>query len=107
MAKCLLAFRGGSMPEGAEAQVLTVWTTWLTAIGGAVADPGNPYTESRAISPGGTVGPVGPAALIGYPILSADSLVAAVALARSCPVTPLPGHAPARSHPLTGPPGPI
>jgi hypothetical protein len=88
MAKYLLAFRGGSMPEGdeAQAQVLTAWTAWFTALGGAVADPGNPSTVSRSIAPDGTTGPVGPATLSGYTILNADSLDAAVALASSCPV---------------------
>ena len=32
------------------------------------------------------IGPQGPASLSGYTILSADSLDAAVALSRSCPV---------------------
>jgi hypothetical protein len=88
MAKYLLAYRGGSMPEGAEAQaqVTGAWTAWFTAIGGAVADPGNPSTTSRTVAPNGTAGPVGPASLSGYTILSADSLDAAVALASSCPV---------------------
>lgn len=88
MAKYLLAYRGGGMPEGeeAQAQVMGAWTAWFTAAGGAVADPGNPTTTSRTVAADGSVGPVGPASLSGYTILSADSLDAAVALASSCPV---------------------
>lgn len=88
MAKYLLAFKGGSMPESPEAQakVMDAWGAWFTSIGAAVADPGNPSSISRTIAANGTVGPQGPASLSGYTILSADSLDAAVALAGSCPV---------------------
>jgi hypothetical protein len=88
MAKYLLAFKGGSMPETpeAQAQVMKAWETWFTSIGAAVADPGNPSSISRTIGANGTVGPQGPASLSGYTILSADSLDAAVVLSRSCPV---------------------
>jgi len=88
MAKYLLAFKGGHMPESpdAQAQVMKAWEGWFTSIGAAVADPGNPSSISRTIAANGSVGPQGPASLSGYTILSADSLDAAVALAGSCPV---------------------
>jgi len=88
MAKFLLAYRGGSMPESPEAQaeVMKAWEAWFTSIGAAVADPGNPSSTSRTIAANGVIGPQGPASLSGYTILSADSLDAAVALSRSCPV---------------------
>jgi hypothetical protein len=53
-----------------------------------VVDAGNPFTPSaKSISSDGAVqdGPVGTMAT-GYSILKADSLDAAVELARSCPV---------------------
>lgn len=88
MAKFLLAYKGGGMPETpeAQAQVMTAWEAWFTAAGGAVADPGNPSSKSRTVAADGTAGPAGPASLSGYTILNADSLDAAVALARTCPV---------------------
>ncbi len=88
MAKYLLAFRGGSMPEGEEAgaQVMAAWEAWFTSVGAAVADPGNPSSRSRTIDANGAVGPESPASLSGYTILAADSLDAAVAFARTCPV---------------------
>ena len=88
MAKYLLAFKGGHMPESpeAQAQVMKAWEGWFTSIGAAVADPGNPSSNSRTIAANGAVGPQGVASLSGYTILSADSLDAAVGLAKSCPV---------------------
>jgi hypothetical protein len=88
MAKYLLAFRGGSMPEGEEAgaKVMQAWEAWFTSVGAAVADPGNPSSVSRTIAADGAAGAPGPASLSGYTILSADNLDAAVALAKGCPV---------------------
>ncbi len=91
MAKYLLVFNGGAMPEGEVAQkaVLDAWTAWYTKLGDAVADPGNPTTpNAKTIHSDGKVtnGPVGGVMASGYTILKADSLDAAVALAKGCPV---------------------
>lgn len=88
MAKYLLVFHGGSMPETPEDQaaVTKAWTDWFTDLDPAVADPGNPASQSRTIAPDGWVG--GPSAdpPTGYSILSAESIDAAVELAKGCPV---------------------
>ncbi len=88
MTKYLLVYRGGSMPEGKEAQEQSAaaWGQWFGGLGGALVDPGNPAFQSRSVSPDGTVSGVGPSSVSGYSIISADSLDAAVAHARSCPV---------------------
>ena len=88
MAKYLLAFKGGSMPEGqeAQAQVMGAWEAWFKSAGAAIADPGNPSSKSRTISAGGSVGAEGAPSLSGYTIVSADSLDAAVEVAKGCPV---------------------
>lgn len=88
MAKYLLVYRGGSMPEGeaATAQVMAAWEAWFRSIGDAVADQGEPTSVARTISPGGTVSAQAQASVSGYSILRADSLDAAVALAKGCPV---------------------
>lgn len=88
MAKFLLAYHGGSMPEG-EAEVATVmaaWGAWFETLGSAVVDPGDPCGPARTVAADGSAGPPAAATLSGYTILAADSLDAAVALARSCPV---------------------
>ena len=90
MAKYVLVYHGGSMPETEEetAVVMQAWTAWYEGLGAAVADPGNPFTPmAKNIAPDGTVsdGPVGSMAS-GYTILQADSLDAATEMARGCPV---------------------
>ena len=91
MANFLLLYSGGSMPEGqAEvAQVMQAWNAWFGKIGSNLVDGGNPFTpHAKSISSDGTVsdGPVGELAS-GYSVIKADSLDAAVAIARECPVT--------------------
>jgi hypothetical protein len=67
---------------------MQAWGAWYGGLGSAVVDGGNPFTPSaKSIASDGTVsdGPVG-ARATGYSILAADSLDAAVEMARGCPV---------------------
>jgi len=88
MAKYLLAYSGGSTPETEQEQaaVMQAWTTWFGQLGAAVVDGGNPFGASTSIAADGSVGGRGPSGLTGYSILRADSLDAATASAKDCPV---------------------
>ncbi len=89
MAKYLLLYSGGTMPEteAEQAQVMKAWEAWFTELGPAVADPGNPFTPGAAkrIAPDGAVGGTQSTAS-GYSVIEADSLDAATKLAGGCPV---------------------
>ena len=90
MAKFVLLYSGGSMPESeAEyAAVMQAWEAWYTQLDGAVVDPGDPFTPTaKSIASNGRVsdGPVGGMAT-GYTIIQADALDAAVAMAKGCPI---------------------
>jgi hypothetical protein len=90
MADFVLVYRGGSMPETEEEQanVLSAWTAWFGQLGGAVKDPGNPFTPaSRTIAGDGSITDTAAAPpATGYSIIEADSLDAATDLAKGCPV---------------------
>ncbi len=88
MAKFLLAYKGGGMPASPEegAKVMAAWTAWFTRLGAAVADGGNPISQSKTVNPDGSVSGDGRSSLSGYSIISADSLDAALQLAKGCPV---------------------
>ena len=88
MAKYLLVYHGGSMPEGeaAQAAVMGAWEGWFHELGAALVDGGNPASGTKVISPDGSVAAGGPTSPSGYSIIKADSHDAAVALARGCPV---------------------
>ena len=87
MANYLLTYYGGGMPESPEenAQVMQAWTAWFGELGGALVDGGNPTSQSRAISPDGSVMDA-TMAPTGYSIIKADTLDAAVKAAKHCPV---------------------
>jgi hypothetical protein len=64
---------------------MDAWTGWFGTLGSALVDGGNPVSQARTISTGGGVAPTKDAPT-GYSIIKADSLDAAVALAKGCPV---------------------
>lgn len=89
MANYVLIYHGGGMPESEEegAKVMKAWTSWFEQLGGAVVDGGNPVSQAKTIATDGSVSAGGgsnPAT--GYSVIKADSLDAAVALAKGCPV---------------------
>jgi hypothetical protein len=88
MAKYLLAYRGGGMPETpAEGEkIMAAWGAWFGQLGAAVADPGNPIGKAKTINTDGSVAGDGSSSLSGYSVISADNLDAAIALAKGCPV---------------------
>ena len=90
MANFVLLYNGGSMPEteAEQAAVMQAWGAWYGRLGNAVVDGGNPFTSTaKSIASDGTVsdGPVGTMAS-GYTIIKADSLSAAVEMAKGCPI---------------------
>jgi hypothetical protein len=88
MPKYLLSYHGGSMPESPEEgeKVMAAWNAWMGKVGSAIVDGGNPTGASKTIAADGGVSDGGGAnAVTGYTILSADSLDAAVKLAKDCP----------------------
>lgn len=87
MANYLLVYQGAGMPatEAAQPEVVQAWTDWFTALGPAIVDHGNPASQTKHIGGDGSVrdeasGPTG------YSIIKADSIDAAVELAKGCPV---------------------
>ncbi len=90
MTKYVLLYSGGSMPQSeAETKaVMKAWDAWFGKLGKAVVDQGDPFTPNvKSINTDGSVkeGPAG-AMSSGYSIIEADSLDAAVKLAKGCPV---------------------
>ena len=88
MTDYLLLYSGGSMPEGDEetAAVMKAWDEWMHSLGDGLKDGGNPFTPAaKTIANDGAVSD-GAGSASGYSIIKADSLDAAVAAAKGCPV---------------------
>ena len=88
MAKYLLAYRGGSVPQTEEEQaaVMDAWMAWFGGLGDAVVDGGNPFAGSQSLGSDGSVSDGAPSQLTGYSIIDADDLATASKLAGGCPV---------------------
>ena len=90
MAKYVLLYSGGSMPEteAEQAAVMQAWGAWFGVLGSALVDQGNPFTgQAKSIASDGSVSDgAGDKAASGYSIIQADSLDAATTLAQGCPV---------------------
>ena len=90
MANYLLLYSGGGMPQTEEEQkaIVNEWMAWFGMLGSDLVDGGNPFTPVvMNIGSNGMVGN-GPAGSMasGYSVIKADSMEAAVAKAKGCPV---------------------
>lgn len=88
MPKFIFAYHGGSMPDTPEegAKVMAAWTAWYGEMGAAVADGGAPCGPSQTVTTAGVENNGGSNPLSGYTTVNADTMDAAVALAKGCPI---------------------
>ncbi|MEX3012015.1 YciI family protein [Hoeflea sp. TYP-13] len=88
MPKYVFAYHGGKKPESPEegAKVMAAWNAWFETIGGAIVDPGNPVSVSKTVTAGGVADNGGANPLSGYTIVNADSIDAAIGMAKGCPI---------------------
>ena len=88
MAKYLLAYSGGSMPESpAEQQkVMEQWMAWFGELGSALTDGGSPLAPRATIKPGGAVSSGANMGIGGYSIIEAGDSEEATKMASGCPL---------------------
>ena len=90
MPKYVFAYHGdGDMPDSEEemASVMEAWGAWFGSMGDALLDGGNPTGAAKTVAADGSVSDGGGAnAVTGYSLINADSLDAAIAIAKGCPV---------------------
>lgn len=87
MADYIFAYHGGRKPESPEegAAMMEKWKAWLAGLGDAVVNPGTPLGMSKTVSSEGIADHGGPNPLMGFSVVSAESMEAALAMARICP----------------------
>lgn len=87
MAKYMLAYHGGEMPESQEEidKEMAAWGGWIEKYQSAFVDPGNPVGKSHTISSDGVVDNGGSNPLSGYGIIEAADYDEALAIAKECP----------------------
>jgi hypothetical protein len=94
MANYVFAYSGGNGVAADEAPrnaQYAKWGQWFGELGSAVVEGGAAMGTGKTVGPGGSVSDRGSRGLSGYSIVSADSLNAAVELAKGCPVLEIGG----------------
>lgn len=84
----LFVYHGGSRPETPEEgeKEMAAWRAWMDGIGDAFVDSGNPVGMSKTVGADGVADNGGANPTAGYSIVQADSIDAACALAKGCPI---------------------
>ena len=87
MANFVFAYHGGGKPETPEEgeRLKGLWWKWVEDLGDAVINPGTPVGMSKTVSADGVTDDGGPHPLMGFSVIAADSMDAALEIAKSCP----------------------
>ena len=87
MANFLLIYKGGKMGDTEEERKKTMqaWGEWMKQCGDNLVDPGNPCSNSKAVSKDG-VSDVSGEKVTGYSVIKADSMDNAVHAAQMVPL---------------------
>ena len=84
MSNYIIAYHGGRNPEGPE-EATKHMAKWIGGLGDAVVNPGTPLGKSKIVSSNGVSDDGGSNALTGFSIVKADSMDAALEMAKACP----------------------
>ena len=87
MSEFMFAYHGGKKPESPEegAEMMEKWHAWIADLGDAMVNPGTPVGMSKTVSSSGVADDGGPNPLSGFSVVKADSMEAALEIAKSCP----------------------
>ncbi len=87
MSDYIFAYHGGKKPESPEAgaEQMERWKAWVADLGDAMVNPGTPLGMSKTVSADGVEDNGGPNPLAGFSVVRADSMDAALEMAKSCP----------------------
>lgn len=87
MPNYIIAYHGGKKPDSPEegARLMAKWKSWVADLGDAVVDPGTPLGKSKTVSSDGVSDDGGSNPLMGFSVVKAESLDAALEIAKACP----------------------
>jgi len=87
MSQYIIVYLGGEQPANPEEgkQQMVKYREWLSALGDSAISPANPFKDTRTVNSDGTVTTGSTTSMSGYTIIEADSIEAALEIARACP----------------------
>lgn len=87
MAQYVIVYLGGNQPATPEEgkQHFAKYMEWLSSLGDSAVSPANPLKNTSTVNPDGTITSGGTTTMSGYTIIEADSMDAALSIAKACP----------------------
>ena len=87
MFQYIMVYLGGEQPASAEEgkKHFSKYMDWITALGNAIVSPANPLKNTHTVHADATVTLGGETTMSGYTIIKADSMDAALSIAKTCP----------------------
>lgn len=87
MANFMIAYYGGNQPNSKEAGMAHMgkWKAWVEGLGGNIINPGTPLKSMKIVTSGDVQDETDPNAMKGFAVVKAESIEAAVEIARSDP----------------------
>lgn len=87
MAQYCITYLGGNPPSSPEEgkQHMAKYMEWLTSLGDAAVSPANPLKGTQTVNSDGSVTEGGISSMSGFTIIEAESIDAALEIAKRCP----------------------
>ncbi len=87
MSQYVITYLGGDQPSNPEEgkKHFSKYMDWLKSLGDSAVSPANPFKDTRTVNPDGTVTTGSTTSMSGFTIIKADSMEAALSVAKACP----------------------
>jgi hypothetical protein len=87
MSQYIMTYLGGDQPSSPEEgkQHFSKYMDWLSSLGDSAVSPANPLKNTSTVNSDGTVTAGGMTSMSGFTIIEADSMEAALSIAKGCP----------------------
>jgi hypothetical protein len=87
MPQYVIVYLGGDQPSSPEEgqQHYAKYKEWLSSLGDSAVSPANPFKDTSTVKPDGTVTTGSTTSMSGYTIIEAESMEAALEIAKACP----------------------
>ncbi len=87
MPQYIITYLGGDQPSSPEEgkQHFAKYKEWLSSLGDSAVSPANPFKNTSTVNSDGTVTTGSTTSMSGYTIIEADSMEAALSIAKACP----------------------
>jgi len=87
MAQYIFTYLGGNQPSSPEEgkKHFAKYKEWLSSLGDSLVSPAKPFKNTNTVNSDGTITTGSTTSMSGYTIIEADSMEAALKIAKVCP----------------------